>query len=94
LFFNVSSPENVLEIDPLLLANDPFFNNLVESEQVLFELLGLLTKWLYISATKNHVDSSEAFVKSLEDYINFINNQGILVFVLLDDEIDLLPVFI
>jgi len=35
LFLDISCCENVLEIDPLLLAIDPLFNYLIEGEEVL-----------------------------------------------------------
>ena len=81
--------EYVFKIDPVLLTCDPLFNDLDECEQVLPPCLGLRAERLHISASKDR--SYESLLKGLDDYIDLIHNEGVLVFVLLDNDINLLP---
>jgi hypothetical protein len=64
LLLDISRSEDVLQIDPLLLANDPLFNDLVEHKEVLFPVFGIRSQGLHISATEDYVNSSKAFIKS------------------------------
>lgn len=91
LLLDISRPEYVFEVDPVLLARDPLFNDLVECEQVLLPRLGLRAQRLHVSASQDHVYSGEALVKGLEYHIDLIHDERVLVFVLLDNEVNLLP---
>lgn len=62
LLFDVRSCEDVFEINPLFLANDPLFNHLVEGEQVFFPNFGFTAQRFHIARTQDHIDGGHSFV--------------------------------
>jgi hypothetical protein len=91
LLLDIRGSEDVLKINPLLLAVDPLFNYLSEGEEILLPLFGLSSQCLHVSATEHHVNRSQAFIECLEKHIDLINNQGVILGINLHNEVNLSP---
>lgn len=62
LLFNVSCLEDIFQINPLFLADNPLFDYHVQGEEVLLPGLCFGSQGLDVSTTQDHVDSSQPFV--------------------------------
>lgn len=94
MLLDISGSEDVLKVYPLLLADNPLLHDLIQSEKVLLELFSKISKRLDIPTSQDHVDSGEAFIKCLENDVDFVDDLSILILVLLYNEIYFLPIFI
>jgi len=92
LLLNRATRENVLQIAPLLLNLEPFFESGGQEGKVLLYALGFSTHDLNKSISENHVDVSETFIKVLIHIILTAKDEHIVaLFVALSHELNSLP---
>ena len=91
LLLDISSSEDVDQVHPLLLAEDPLLHDRRKNHQILLPLFSDSSQWFHISATKDHVDGGEALVEGLIEDVNVRYDESVALSVSDDCELDLLP---